>query len=223
MSASGASEPRLHVTRGPAPVLVVDGYHVTTIKAIGKRGDGLSDGQEVEDHVSSGLSLALHHMEELTSLASYDWLNPRDDEGWRTLTCTLSPLAPLSDSQSFDAIRIKSSFTSLLTLLKRSRFDVASKALSFDVRNPDYAICGARIVRFMNGRITFVTETGLIGVGPVQMRPGDILCIFLGGDVPYILRPTDGDYILVGECFVYKMLCREAVYGKAEIKTFRIR
>jgi hypothetical protein len=35
----------------------------------------------------------------------------------------------------------------------------------------------------------------------------DILCIFLGGNVPFILRPLgDGSYELVGEAYVHGVM-----------------
>jgi hypothetical protein len=50
------------------------------------------------------------------------------------------------------------------------------------------------------GRTFFRTSRGYFGLGPPDSQPDDIVCIFLGGVVPYILRAKGGDcYVLVGE------------------------
>lgn len=51
----------------------------------------------------------------------------------------------------------------------------------------------------------FVTRQGYMGRGCRDLRKGDIICVFLGGRVPFILRPTtiDENYYLLGECCKY--------------------
>jgi hypothetical protein len=49
----------------------------------------------------------------------------------------------------------------------------------------------------------FTTDKGYTGRGPVDTQHGDIVCIFFGADVPFILRSVpncDGRYYLIGEC-----------------------
>ena len=48
----------------------------------------------------------------------------------------------------------------------------------------------------------FTTSNGLVGLGPKSIAPGDRLCVFAGGRVPFILRIEDGRYRLVGESYV---------------------
>jgi hypothetical protein len=57
----------------------------------------------------------------------------------------------------------------------------------------------------------FTTRTGYLGCGPFQMQPGDKVCILLGGRVPYVLRPEDGRYLLVGESYVHSVMDGEAI------------
>ncbi|KAI0189064.1 heterokaryon incompatibility protein-domain-containing protein [Astrocystis sublimbata] len=48
-----------------------------------------------------------------------------------------------------------------------------------------------------------VTDDDRFGNVPLNTRPGDRVCVLLGGEVPFILRPTErGTYTLVGECYV---------------------
>ena len=63
----------------------------------------------------------------------------------------------------------------------------------------------------------FVTEQGQMGLGPRLMRPGDLVCVLLGSEVPFILREVgggdsgDGWYELVGECYCHGIMDGEAV------------
>lgn len=40
-----------------------------------------------------------------------------------------------------------------------------------------------------NRRARFTTVRGMVGIGPQAMEPNDILCIFYGAAVPFIIRP----------------------------------
>jgi hypothetical protein len=51
----------------------------------------------------------------------------------------------------------------------------------------------------MSNRRPFRSKKGYVGLGPVLMRPGDLVCIILGAQVPYVLRPCESHrYQLVG-------------------------
>ncbi|KAH6975769.1 hypothetical protein EDB80DRAFT_549235, partial [Ilyonectria destructans] len=48
-----------------------------------------------------------------------------------------------------------------------------------------------------------VTENGRFGRVPLDSQPGDCICVLVGGEVPFSIRPTGrGTYTLVGECYV---------------------
>jgi hypothetical protein len=49
------------------------------------------------------------------------------------------------------------------------------------------------------GRAFFRTSRGYFGLGPPDSQPDDIVCIFPGAAVPYIVRARGDDYVLVGE------------------------
>jgi hypothetical protein len=62
-------------------------------------------------------------------------------------------------------------------------------------------------IRLANARFAapqyFTTDIGYMGRGPADTQRGDIVCIFFGADVPFILRPVpncDDRYCLLGEC-----------------------
>ncbi|OPB36197.1 hypothetical protein A0O28_0109730 [Trichoderma guizhouense] len=62
-------------------------------------------------------------------------------------------------------------------------------------------------VKWCPGRRFAVTDAGDFAAVPKAAQKGDIVCIFNGGRVPYVLRPcVNGNYTLVGECYVDGMM-----------------
>ena len=47
----------------------------------------------------------------------------------------------------------------------------------------------AYLGRVTKGRILCLTDTGHMGLMPERARPGDFVCLLLGGSSPYVLRP----------------------------------
>ena len=64
----------------------------------------------------------------------------------------------------------------------------------------------AAFMAVSHGRRFFTTLSGYMGIGPPGMRPGDSICVFLGGSVPWIVRQEGCDYTLVGECYVHGIM-----------------
>lgn len=48
-------------------------------------------------------------------------------------------------------------------------------------------------------------------LGPEIMEVGDVICVLLGGKIPFCLRPRGNHYFLVGECYVHGLMDGEAV------------
>jgi hypothetical protein len=67
------------------------------------------------------------------------------------------------------------------------------------------------IERSVTGRRLFRTEKGLIGLGPRTLRPGDLVCIFFGSAVAYVLRPVGEHFLFLGECYVHGIMNGEAL------------
>lgn len=56
------------------------------------------------------------------------------------------------------------------------------------------------------------TAGGRMGLVSCETLPDDIVCVFLGGEVPFILRPTgDGLFKLVGECYIHGIMDGEVL------------
>jgi len=62
-------------------------------------------------------------------------------------------------------------------------------------------------------RRVFVTQTGMLGLGPPATAEGDIVVVLFGGTVPFVLRPDAEKqrYRLVGECYVHDVMDGQAV------------
>ena len=57
----------------------------------------------------------------------------------------------------------------------------------------------------------FSTFSGHIGIGGVTLEPGDLVCVFLGGRTPFIIRPVDQKYKFVGDCYLHGIMQGEAL------------
>jgi len=55
------------------------------------------------------------------------------------------------------------------------------------------------------------TKDGRIGYGPPGVEPGDVVCIFEGSVVPFVLRygSQSGTAMLVGEAYVHGIMNEE--------------
>lgn len=59
------------------------------------------------------------------------------------------------------------------------------------------------------------TEKGRLGWAPEAAQEGDLICIFHGAKVPYVLRPCeDGNYILLGAGYLHGMMHGEVLKMK---------
>lgn len=83
----------------------------------------------------------------------------------------------------------------------------------------DYVVSYFRgIASLCGGRSFFVTEDGYYGLAPWITEPGDICCVLLGSDVPFMLRSNEPQgneetYKLVGECYLHGYMNGEAIEG----------
>ena len=62
------------------------------------------------------------------------------------------------------------------------------------------------------GKRFCVTRDGYMCLIPARAAKGDEICVFLGGSVPFVIRERDnGNYSLVGECYVHGLMDGEAL------------
>ncbi|KAH6646738.1 heterokaryon incompatibility protein-domain-containing protein [Truncatella angustata] len=64
----------------------------------------------------------------------------------------------------------------------------------------------------LQSRRPFLTKKGIVGIGPLPMQQGDVITVFAGSKVPFILRPTSSDptlnmpYKLIGESYCHGIM-----------------
>ncbi|KAM0800502.1 heterokaryon incompatibility protein-domain-containing protein, partial [Usnea florida] len=61
------------------------------------------------------------------------------------------------------------------------------------------------------GRSLFFTSKGLLGLGPEEARPTDVVAVLLGCSVPMLLRKVESRYQVLGEAYVHGIMEGEAM------------
>jgi hypothetical protein len=97
-------------------------------------------------------------------------------------------------------------------LFHSAHMEIDTRVLRGDYGKIAYEI-SEQIFTASCGCCLFVTENGMVGTGLPGMMAGDVSCILFGGSVPYFLRPAEieGQYLLVGECYVEGLMAGEAM------------
>ncbi|RMX98995.1 hypothetical protein D0868_09779 [Hortaea werneckii] len=67
------------------------------------------------------------------------------------------------------------------------------------------------IARCYNRRLFRSVNFGLSGLGPAEAQRGDAVCVFLGYDIPFLMRQTPHGWELLGECLVAGIMEGEVV------------
>lgn len=57
------------------------------------------------------------------------------------------------------------------------------------------------------------TKGGYVGLVPEATLATDLICVFQGGRVPFIVRPRGREYTLIGECYMHGLMHGEAFRG----------
>jgi hypothetical protein len=72
-------------------------------------------------------------------------------------------------------------------------------------------------------RKPFRSKMGYVGLGPPDIRKGDVVCVFLGSDLPHILRKLDqSGYQLVGEAYVHGIMDGELMKGDVSFMSYEL-
>jgi Heterokaryon incompatibility protein (HET) len=63
----------------------------------------------------------------------------------------------------------------------------------------------------IHAKAFLVTEDKQMALGPIIARPGDVLCVFFGHHMPYLLRPMRQRYRFLGPCYVHSYMHGESI------------
>jgi len=70
------------------------------------------------------------------------------------------------------------------------------------------------------GRSFFTTSKGYMGTGPPFAKKADVVCVFEGARVPFLLRKHEMGYFLVGEAFILGLMDGEACANPKDVWRF---
>ncbi|KAF5594888.1 heterokaryon incompatibility 6 OR allele [Fusarium subglutinans] len=73
-------------------------------------------------------------------------------------------------------------------------------------------------MRKMQGKRPFVTRMGYLGMGPMEGRTGDVVAVFCGGRIPFVLRPVEGLSELGGFSYIGEAYCDGVMDGEVTSK-----
>jgi hypothetical protein len=74
------------------------------------------------------------------------------------------------------------------------------------------------VLKASNNRRFCITSKGYMVLAPAEAQNGDMVCILLGGQTPFILSSEDAQFRLVGPCYVEGIMWGEAMKGLDEGK-----
>jgi Heterokaryon incompatibility protein (HET) len=95
----------------------------------------------------------------------------------------------------------------------------------------------ASMVVALSGRCIFATDEGYLGLGPRNLKAGDLMCVVPGAEVPFALRERDDrvgrlkrtfwrkerrECELVGECYVHGIMDGEHWKGRSQLVEFSL-
>ncbi|KAF7513250.1 hypothetical protein GJ744_010646 [Endocarpon pusillum] len=150
---------------------------------------------------------------------------PMREAYWRTLLVDHNPYITASaDQRIVDEVKIHSVFDRWAW---RRGFTRSLLPTTMRPRKPT-SISFERWLETLQGSLLFkrffVTETGLIGLAPSDIQDGDLVCVFLGGRVPFILRQKGDHYTLVKDSYLHGFMDGRAIElaheGQLEISNF---
>ncbi|KAK8189987.1 heterokaryon incompatibility protein-domain-containing protein [Phyllosticta capitalensis] len=119
---------------------------------------------------------------------------------------TMRPLSPPEQSST------KFNRPSLVEYHRRS-----SGNLIDDLANPPWVLPENHYESKMGlgvGRVLFTTTCGWMGLVPFGTREGDVIFVMLDCSIPFVLRPIEGGFTLLGECYVYGIMGEKDSFGE---------
>lgn len=72
-------------------------------------------------------------------------------------------------------------------------------------------------IQACGGRRFITTTKGRVGLAPADCKEGDVICVFLGSGVPYVLRPNvvgageSSTFSFVGDCYLHGIMNSEVL------------
>lgn len=227
--AGGDRKPHLYIS-GDGNILNISGFIVDTIAQVGKP-------HLIPKPLSAAVGWArfwevreaeVKHYRECDDIAATvraKWQEEEFEEAyWRLLICNLAHLDQIKPptpefKKGFEVMRyVVANHESL----KCQQLDGIDTEL---VNHPMGLHYFNALSTWSQGRVFSATTNDLLGWVPKGAAKDDVICIFFGADVPYVLRPDGPDhYRLIGESYIHGVMEGEAITKKSFLKqNFSIR
>ena len=139
----------------------------------------------------------------------------RQEAFWRTLLCNRGPNDSRYDETDLKFAKWYRDFRQYLAMLCPGEGAKADDLEYLHKLSLPHLVGFLEMTNIMGGvvpdRRFFSTLGGYMGLGPAHMQPGDLVCVFLGGLVPWVVRSQGEAYSMVGECYVHGLMNGEAI------------
>ncbi|PKY00584.1 hypothetical protein P168DRAFT_336502 [Aspergillus campestris IBT 28561] len=93
--------------------------------------------------------------------------------------------------------------------------EVLGVSRSSDIKSIDQLQYLTSLRQALPGRSFFASEAGYVGIGPGDLREGDLVVVLLGARTPFILRETghgaDGHFEILGDAYVEGLMYGEVL------------
>lgn len=206
---------RVQFDKENSDVLIVSGFGIGTIKGLGglqqnatiEQWAGKSDAEKMSGHSVLGINQVCSEWFGMV-LSIEDGLYPATGESYmRAFARTI--IADRDALQRRAAPNLYGALEELLLYYEQTdQFTPELRAFAprkvTEYKNAIAASAGHR--RF------FVDDGGLIGLAPSGALEDDTVALFLGAQVPFVIRERgDGKYQLIGECYVHGIMDGELI------------
>ena len=219
--AGGVQQPHARVLQGQPRVLQVRGFQFDTITQVSDTSTENSDIISVVNSIHASVT-CLKRYPTLESLVTLK-LNLPIGSAKRPhleLSNATPPSKLLADTQPSkkedwppgmtNRVAAIGSIQDMIDLLKKP---TEEKRIVWD-----YFQTAAAFARRLSNGSQCVTSKGFMGMVPGQARVGDIICIFSGSAVPFLLRKAGSEdaYQLVGEAYIHGIMYGESLAANRE-------
>jgi hypothetical protein len=200
--AAGATKPRVTVA-GYSDTICLEGMRLDTVKRVIRIKSILM--AKDENSISVTETRLQEMAAEVTSSETYPFTSePFWRAFFRTLTADRTALSPRVGEE----YRAK-----FLTAFRDWKLN--DEGVGQNLPAIAWAEISKTIGTIIEYKDMFLTAQGYLGHSQEGFRIGDVVCIFSGGDVPYLLRqampPHDGMFQFLSECYVHGVMDGEAM------------
>ena len=130
---------------------------------------------------------------------------------------------PIADQEMTDKGFKRRATADCLEGYMRVQQDIAAPALRGNNQHTS-KFSYFNLMESLHHRRPFISAEGYVGLGPAGLQAGDVICVFLGAKLPYILRQSEiGTWTLVGEAYVHGIMYGEFMSDGLQTELFSIK